>query len=136
MISPERINPKWLGRRAASSKHGGCRRRYPFRDRAVVRQPQVWLAAIAHEKEAGTGELVTDGLDRDDLVAAAAFAIMPALDRRTEAYCVIRGLQPRPREVAIARLAVAMAFGLAIGDALALDNAAVRGIVARVDAAP
>lgn len=58
---------------------------------------------------ASAGELVRDGLDGDDLVARAAFAFMPPPDPRAEAWREVGGVDPGPRQVAIAAFSIAVA---------------------------
>lgn len=103
-----------------------CRRQSSSGEGAI----DVEGAAVAHQVGAGSCELVGYGLDRDDLVALAAFAVIPTPHCRAVTQREVRRLDPRPRQISIAALVVAAALLLAVGDPLAFDQTAIRDIVA------
>ena len=89
------------------------------------------LVLLQH-MEAGPRQLVRQRLGGDDTVALRLLSIMEPLGLRAEALREVRRLDEGPGQVLVTVLGIAFAFLLAVGHALAVNTAAVRGEVTRL----
>jgi hypothetical protein len=90
----------------------------------------VEVAAVTHRVVAGSRQFVGDCLDGDHAMPFGSLAVVPTFDGRTEAQREVGGFDPSPGQVFVAAFAIAVALGLAVGDAFALDPSRVGYVMA------